>query len=37
MPAFSDETIPDEELDALVAYLHWLRGLDVPDGALTPD
>jgi mono/diheme cytochrome c family protein len=37
MPAFGDETISDEELDALVAYLHWLRGLDVPDGALTPD
>jgi mono/diheme cytochrome c family protein len=28
MPAFSEETIPDDELDALVAYLVWLRRLD---------
>lgn len=25
MPAFSDEEISDDELDALVAYLKWLR------------
>jgi mono/diheme cytochrome c family protein len=28
MPAFSDEEIPDAELDAVVKYLKWLRGLD---------
>ena len=29
MPAFSDKVIPDEELDALVTYLKYLRSLEV--------
>jgi mono/diheme cytochrome c family protein len=29
MPAFGTEEIPDEHLDAIVAYLGWLRGLNV--------
>lgn len=37
MPAFSDEVIPDEELDALVEYLVWLRRLDVDAAALRTD
>ena len=31
MPAFSEETISDEALDDLVAYLVWLRRLDRED------
>ena len=31
MPAFSEETISDQELDNLVAYLVWLRRLDRKD------
>lgn len=31
MPAFSEETISDEDLAALVAYLVWLRCLDGED------
>lgn len=36
MPAFSEDAVSDEELDALVAYLHWLRGLDPREAALEP-
>src|SRR5205814_920910 len=27
MPAFSEQQIPDDQLDAIVAYLKWLREL----------
>lgn len=33
MPAFSEEEISDEALDALVAYLKWLRDLPPPEEA----
>lgn len=33
MPAFSEEEISDERLDALVSYLVWLRRLDWKEGA----
>jgi mono/diheme cytochrome c family protein len=28
MPAFSSEEVSDEEMDAVVKYLKWLRGLE---------
>ncbi len=36
MPAFSEEAVSAAELDALVAYLQWLRRLDPRDEALDP-
>jgi mono/diheme cytochrome c family protein len=36
MPAFPEKVISDEELDAIVAYLHWLRRIPPAQAARKP-
>lgn len=37
MPGFPEEVISNEELDALVAYVRWLRRLEPDEDVLRPD